>query len=228
MGQKNYYLVLDVWRGEHPRGIIEAYRELTKRYHPDRFGPEAIGKFQDIQEVYRILSDPEKSKIYNRELQEDETAAAAPAKWSSFGAPAKPELLIPERMSVLHGFQTIRPSFEPLFERFLRNFTGEGIPKGERLEDLNIEVILSPEEAATGVSILIGVPVFRACPNCGGSGHVWLFSCIECNATGIIEGEEIVRIHIPPMTSDGAVVEIPIHGLGIHNFYLCLQVRISR
>jgi molecular chaperone DnaJ len=130
-------------------------------------------------------------------------------------------------MSVLHDFETIRPSFEPLFERFLRNFTGERVPKGERLESLNIEVILSPEEAARGVVVPVGVPVFYNCPQCGGSGRDWLFPCIDCNAQGIIEEEETVRVGISPMVADRAVIEVPIHGLGIHNFYLRLHIRIS-
>jgi DnaJ-class molecular chaperone len=130
-------------------------------------------------------------------------------------------------MSLLHGFETIRPSFAPLFDRFLRNFTGEGIPKGERLEDLNVEVILSPEEAVTGVTVPVGVPVFYTCPDCSGAGHTWLFSCVACNAEGTIESEETVNIRIPPMVRDRAVIKVPIHGLGIHNFYLRLHIRIA-
>jgi hypothetical protein len=38
------------------------------------------------------------------------------------------------------------------FERFLRNFTRERIPKGERLEVLTVEVILSPTNRP-GVSL---------------------------------------------------------------------------
>ncbi len=105
-------------------------------------------------------------------------------------------------MSVLHDFETIRPSFEPLVERFLRNFTRENIPKGERLESLNIEVILSPEEAARGIAVPVGVPVFYNCPQCGGSRRDWLFPCIDCNAQGIIEEEATVRIPLPSMIHD--------------------------
>lgn len=36
----------------------------------------------------------------------------------------------------------------------------EIIPEGERLENLNVEVILSPEEAATGIRVPIGVLYF--------------------------------------------------------------------
>jgi molecular chaperone DnaJ len=228
MAGKDYYLILGIPRRENLRAIQDAFRELAKRYHPDRAGPEGTRKFQDIQEAYEVLSDPEKRKSYNYELEQDEIRIhSRPEPIFSRPVP-RAEPLVPETMSVLRDFETIRPSFEPLFERFLRNFTGERIPKGERLESLNVEVILSPEEAAGGVAIPVGVPVFYNCRQCGGSGRDWLFPCIDCNAQGIIEAEETVRVYIPSKVRDRSIIEVPIHGLGIHNFYLRLQIRISR
>jgi molecular chaperone DnaJ/curved DNA-binding protein len=128
---------------------------------------------------------------------------------------------------VLRDFETVRPSLESLWERFVRNFTGQGIPKAERLESLNVEVTVSPDEAASGAAVPVGIPVFYTCSQCGGSGHVSLFRCLECDAQGIVEGEETVTARIPPVAADRAVVELPIHGLGIHNFYLRLHIRIS-
>jgi len=228
MPGKDYYLILGIPRRENLRAIQDAFRELAKRYHPDRAGPEGTRKFQDIQEAYEVLSDPEKRKSYNYELEQDEIRIHSRPE-PIFSRPAsRAEPLVPETMSVLRDFETIRPSFEPLFERFLRNFTGERIPKGERLESLNVEVILSPEEAAGGVAIPVGVPVFYNCRQCGGSGRDWLFPCVDCSAQGTIEQEETVRVYIPPMVPDRAMIEVPIHGLGIHNFYLRLHIRISR
>jgi hypothetical protein len=48
-----------------------------------------------------------------------------------------------------------------MVDRFLRNFTGIGIPKAERIADFNLEVILSPDEAAQGGLAPIGVPSFH-------------------------------------------------------------------
>ncbi|MGE5303886.1 MAG: DnaJ domain-containing protein [Alphaproteobacteria bacterium] len=227
MERKDYYLILGVSRRENLRGIQEAFRELAKKYHPDRAGPENTGKFQEIQEAYGVLSDPEKRELYNHQIEEREAGSYSRREPIYARSPSRPEPLIPKPMPVLHGFETIRPSFESLFDRFLRNFTGEKIPKGERLEDLNVEVILSPEEAATGVTVPVGVPVFYTCPRCAGSGHTWLFTCVKCNAEGTIEGEEMVTVRVPPMVHDRAIMEIPIHGLGIHNFYLCLHIRVA-
>ena len=222
MMRKDYYLILGVPHEESLRGIQAAFRDLAKRYHPDRAGPEGTGKFQDIQEAYGVLSDPEKRNLYN----EEEISKRGRAEPIFSQGHTNVEPLIPERRSVLRDFATIRPSFESLFDRLARNFTEERIPKGERLESLNVEVILSPDEAAWGVIVPMGVPVFYTCPECRGSGHVSLFPCMVCNAQGTIEGERTVLVRIPPLAANGSVVEVPIRGLGIHNFYLCLHVRI--
>jgi DnaJ-class molecular chaperone len=228
MARKDYYLILGVSRGENLRSIQEAFRELAKRYHPDRAGPQGTRRFQDVQEAYEVLSNPEKRKMHNHELEQEEIKTHSWPEPIFSRLPSRPEPLIPEPMSVLHDFETIRPSVEPLVERFLRNFTRERIPKGERLEALNVEVSLSPEEAARGVTVPVGVPVFYHCPQCGGSGHDWLFPCIGCNAEGIIEEKKTVRVYIPRMAPDRTIIEVPIDGLGIHNFYLRLHIRISR
>ena len=101
------------------------------------------------------------------------------------------------------------------------------VPKSEHLEGLNIEVVLTPEERRQGCVLPIGVPVFRRCPWCGGSGRDWLFPCLACGQQGTIEEEEIVRFRIPPMARPGSTFEMPLRGLGIHNFYLRLHVFVE-
>jgi molecular chaperone DnaJ len=229
MVRKDYYLILGVPYEESSRGIQAAFRELAKRYHPDRAGTQRTNRFQDIQEAYEILSDAQKRQLYNDELGLRETSKQhRPEPVFSRSPQFTSEPLIPKSRSVLRGFETIRPSFESLFDRFVRNFTGEEIPKGERLESLNVEVIISLDEAAWGVTVPVGVPVFYTCRQCGGSGHVSLFPCLTCDTQGIVEGEETITVRIPPIATDRAIFELPIHGLGIHNFYLRLHTRISR
>jgi hypothetical protein len=40
----------------------------------------------------------------------------------------------------------------------------------------------------------------------------------------MIEREEVVHILVPPETPSGAIFEVPLRGLGIHNFYLRLHI----
>ena len=111
---------------------------------------------------------------------------------------------------------TLKPSVHHLslcLNAFSETSQEKAVPKGERLEALNIEVILSPEKATMGVPVPVGVPVFYTCRQCGGSGRDWLFPCVDCNAQGIIKEEKTVKVRIPPMAPDGTVLEVPIHGL---------------
>ena len=228
MATKDFYIILGVSRTESPAGIRGAFRELAKIYHPDRVGPEATQKFQEIAEAYEVLSDPDKRKQYNETLH-DAVTVRAPQRPEpiSPGRSYTAEPLAPRPMSVFHDFQTIGPSFDALFDRMLRSFTGIAVPKGERIEDLNIEVVLSPLEAARGAVAPIGVPVFHTCSLCHGTGRDWLFPCMACAGRWMIERETTISVHIPPMVHDRSVIDVPIERLGVQNFSLRLYIRIS-
>lgn len=218
MDGRTYYMILGVPRTESPGGIRSAYRDLARRLHPDVAGQQATHAFQEITEAYDVLSDPQRRRAYNDELRRAESGDVAPVR----DAPLAPFARAP--VSIFGAAETVRPSFEEMYDRFRRDFTGVGIPKAEHLEGLNIEVVLTPEEGRRGCVLPIGVPVFRRCPECGGSGRDWVFPCLACGQQGTTEEEEIVRVRIPPKARSGSIFELPLQGLGIHNFYLRLHV----
>jgi molecular chaperone DnaJ len=225
MALKNYYLILGVSRNESAAGVQEAFRDLAKRYHPDVAGPESAEHFRNLLEAYKHLSDAELRARHNHSLQE--IADRETSKTEPIVHRKGPEPLVPEPLSILRSFATVRPSFDEIVERFQRNFTGVGVPKAERIADLNLEVILSPDEAAQGGVAPIGVPSFRPCPLCGGSGRDWLFPCSYCRGQAMIEEEQTIDVRIPAMVRDGTILEVPISGLGIHNFHIRLYIRIA-
>jgi molecular chaperone DnaJ len=227
MVKRDYYIVLGVSRSESPAGIHEAFRRLAKKYHPDLGGPATTDTFQEIAQAYEILSDPAQRKRYDETLRARENLTRpAPAEPLFRQRGYEPEPLVPKPMSIPHDFQTIRPSFDALFDRVLRNFTGIGVTKAERPEDLNIEVILTPMEVTRGVVTPIEVPVFQTCWSCQGTGRQWLFPCTGCAGQGMIEEHQTISVRIPPGVRDRSIIELPIEGLGIHNFYLRLHIRI--
>lgn len=97
----------------------------------------------------------------------------------------------------------------------------------ERLEILEFEVLLTPEEASRGCVLPVGVPVLHRCPQCGGSGRDWVFPCVHCRRHGMIEREEQLRIWIPPKAPSGSILEIPLWGLGMHSSRLRLHVFVA-
>jgi DnaJ-class molecular chaperone len=170
MDKKTYYMILGVSSTESDRGIRAAYRDLAKRLHPDVAGEQATRSFQEVSEAYGVLSDPQRRREYNNKLNRAEDGGIVTVRRSP------PEPLVREPVTILGNRDGIRPSFEAMYARFLRNFTGIGVPKSEQLESLTFEVLLTPEEASRGCVVPIGVPVFTRCPQCGGSGRDWVFS----------------------------------------------------
>ena len=64
---RNYYDILGVSKHATQDEIKKAFRELSKKYHPDKNpgDKQAENKFKDINEAYSILSDTEKRKEYD-------------------------------------------------------------------------------------------------------------------------------------------------------------------
>ena len=70
MSQKNYYQLLQVSPQATAQEIKAAYRKLAFKYHPDRHKGSPINEavFKEINEAYRVLSNPEKRKFYNASI----------------------------------------------------------------------------------------------------------------------------------------------------------------
>jgi curved DNA-binding protein len=58
-----HYETLGVSKSATPDEIKKAYRKLASQHHPDKGGDTA--KFQQIEEAYRILSDPNQRQQYD-------------------------------------------------------------------------------------------------------------------------------------------------------------------
>lgn len=225
MARKNFYVILGVPRQATPETIRAAYRELAKRYHPDVVGSVGASRFRDVVEAYRVLSDPESRQIYNEKLGVAEAAETLAAEPLGVGSLREAEPLISEGISVPRALRAGRPIVEEeFFDWTARHFLGVHLPKSGRAECLNMEVVLSRDEAERGGILPIRVPVFLPCPSCGGRGRDWLYPCVYCGAHGIIQKEESVRIRIPGMVRDGTIWELPLAGSGVH---LRLHIRVD-
>ena len=62
--KKNYYDVLGVDRNASQDDIKKAYRNLSKKYHPDKTGGDD-SKFKEINEAYDTLGDEAKRRQYD-------------------------------------------------------------------------------------------------------------------------------------------------------------------
>ena len=67
----SYYAILGLSPSASSLEIRQAYRKLSKRYHPDTTTlptAEAIAKFQQLKEAYAILSNDEQRSLYNLKI----------------------------------------------------------------------------------------------------------------------------------------------------------------
>ena len=64
----DYYKVLDVERTATAEEISKAYRKLARKFHPDlnQDDKSAKKRFQEVQQAYDCLNDPDKRKMYDQ------------------------------------------------------------------------------------------------------------------------------------------------------------------
>ncbi len=214
---KDYYFIL----GAHPDASYDqielAYRERLRTLHPGDFEKNREF-FIEVQEAYTILHDPATREAYDRLRRS--RPAGTPERFPQ-GSPSSDEEAID-----LRSFQKFLPSQEELFQRIWDNFTEITRPKAEKIESLNCEIILTPEEALRGGRVTLKVPARIPCPVCKGKGGVGPLECWRCNTKGFVVEEFPLQLSYPPGTTNH-VVEVSLDGLGIHNLYLTAYFRVS-
>ena len=93
MPAKNHYVVLGVSRDTSSAGIRSAYHELARRMHPDTAGPGDKSRFQEINESYEVLSDPDRRRAHDRDCGEPERVTKVPARHQPPSWPIAPEAI---------------------------------------------------------------------------------------------------------------------------------------
>ena len=84
MADRDYYEILGLGKTASADEIRSSHRRLVRKLHPDvnKSDPKASEKFQEVQEAYDTLSDPEKRKQY------DEFGRAGPMPQNPYASAA--------------------------------------------------------------------------------------------------------------------------------------------
>ncbi len=159
MSPVDYYDVLGVGRDASADDIKKAFRRKARETHPDvNDGHGAEEEFKRINEAYEVLSDPDKRQMYDRYGTAD-PRAAGPDMGDFFGV-------------------------EDLFSVFFGGVQGGARRVRREGRDLGAQVMVTLEQAATGV--VKGVTVTRpaTCPTCGGTGSASGGAATACGVCG--------------------------------------------
>lgn len=223
---KSYFAILGISPKATVDEIRSAYRRLAKEFHPDHYAGSSA-RFRDIQEAYSVLGNRGRRREYEQSIRK------VPIK-TPLGPTAypEPEPLIPEEspvdlgeVSPVRSFQSFFPSFDEIFDWLWRNFSDLTQPKSARVQNLTLELTLTPEQARRGGNARIMVPAQAICPTCRGHGGVGFYECARCAGEGVISGEMPVSVSFPPgLTKDNAVM-IPLDRFGIPNIHITVLFR---
>lgn len=217
---KNYYDVLGVSKSATEQDIKKAYRNMSKKYHPDINKEEgAENKFKDIAEAYEVLSDPIKKNNYD-----------------TYGDP---------NGNVGYAGNPFNGGMNDIFEQFFGGGTGRSQLRKPKGRDLRINIKVTLEEIYKGVkktfkynhnikcescdgfggesdvcvqcngsgniSQIIGTPFGKirqatSCPNCAGQGKIIKKICGECGGKGSKNIEETLTVDVPQGINDGEIM----------------------
>ena len=203
MSQRDYYEVLGVNRNSDEGEIKKAYRKLAMKYHPDRNPDDASAedKFKEIQQAYAVVSDQKKRAAYDQ-----------------FGHAG-----VDSSMGGGGGFGGFGDVFEDIFENIFSGGRGGQQSRAHRGSDLQFNIQLTLEEAATGKEVEITVPRHGTCTTCNGSGSkkgTTPKGCETCNGMGqvrIQQGFFSIQQTCPSCHGEGTIVTDPCsscHGNG--------------
>ncbi|HEY2650861.1 MAG TPA: J domain-containing protein [Solirubrobacteraceae bacterium] len=199
----DYYKILGVGKGASDEEIKKAYRQLARKYHPDRNpgDKQAEERFKEISQAHDVLSDAEKRKAYDR----------GTGPFGNAGGGFDPG-------AFAGGFGDI---LSDLFGRAggagggARQRGGARPRAAARGRDLETEVSLSFDQAVGGAQVSLSVPTSQACPTCHGAGAKPGTSpklCPVCRGTGVeAESQGIFSMSQPcsRCQGSGTIIEDP-------------------
>lgn len=186
---RDYYQILGVPRDATAKQIKEAYRKLSRKWHPD-INPgnkEAEEGFKEISSAYDVLSSEDKRRLYDEFGEQalhpgfDEQRARQYQQWSAGAQPGGGWTA--EDFGRFRSYEDI---FGNIFD-FGFGQEGQTFREQARGRDLEYEMSIDLIPALKGFETEIAMDKARACPTCRGSGidpQAGMSTCTVCGGSG--------------------------------------------
>jgi molecular chaperone DnaJ len=203
---EDHYTLLGLRRDASLEEIKRAYRQLAKRYHPDRTqnNPQDTEIFKAVSVAFATLSNAERRAEYDRLLVASEHRTAIPR-----GQRAR---------ATASGFRRQRTPFGDVIEEFFQGWGGGAPERDERV----LEITLTSREARIGVTVPVDIPWKGQCLLCQGSGLAPFSICSGCRGSGFTHGSRRITLNIPPGVPSNTTQR-----LCLANNHLAIVVRVK-
>jgi molecular chaperone DnaJ len=203
---EDHYKLLGLGRGASLEEIKKAYRQLAKRYHPDRTqnNPKDTEVFKAVSVAFATLSNPEKRAEYDRMLAAAEHRPGNSRMRGARGTAA--------------GFRRQETPFGDILEEFFQGWDDWPLERDERM----LEITLTSQEAQIGATVPVDIPWKDQCLLCQGSGLAPFSICPGCRGSGCAQGSRRITLTIPPGVASGTTQR-----LCLANNHLTIVVRVK-
>jgi molecular chaperone DnaJ len=203
--KRDYYAVLGVVSSASPVQIRRAYQRLARQYSPDVnvWEQNARALFAEIDEAYRVLSNPMARSLYDRRAAPDASrSSAGPAGTPRTGGRRGDDLHLPVELAFAHalgGFEAELP-----VERL-----SPCVSCGAAGTMQGATPITCGECGGAGTLWRGGSTLDRElCPACAGAGVRIENPCPRCHGRGVAPSRSVVRVTLPPGVDTGAQFRI--------------------
>jgi molecular chaperone DnaJ len=216
VARRDLYSILGVSRSADADELKKAYRNLARRYHPDRNpdDDDAAARFREIAEAYETLNNPDQRSRYDR---------LGPL-YRPDGRPPSPDEVTDWVTDTIGGMFRKRKPDQGEDLRYTLNIELEDVAKGdERNIEVRRQALCRPCNGSgadprsgkvecdncEGSGRAGGRRLFRGqCPHCDGSGEVTVKKCNSCSGSGRIESNESLKVRIPKGVATGQKLKL--------------------